>query len=399
MTIKIHKNPFKFRLIVCCAGTFMNDWSRWLDYQLQRLKPFIKSYLQDGQQLLNELKPIKLSPNDRIFTADAQAMYHNIDTKHAIKVISWLLDELAPNLPDDFPLEAIKPAMYHIMSNNIFQWGVLFFLQLLGTAMGTSAAVMWATLYFAYHEHHCLLPKYKLQLRYFKRFIDDLFVIWRWDGEETWSEFCADLNNFGILKWDINRPSMQVDFLDLTITINNGKLETKTFQKALNLYLYLPPSSAHPSNNIKSTVYGLVRRYYAQNTHRRDYIYFVKLLYRRLLARGWDADFIKPLIMKACEKAESPVEPTNQVDKGMEDDRLFFHIQSHPDDITAREIQSLYQTHCAETFQEYLGVERLTIAYSRPPNIGEQITEAKFFEAPGQSAADFMGEYKQGLAP
>ena len=35
MTAKIHKTPFKMRPIVTCCGTFLNDWSRWLNYQLQ----------------------------------------------------------------------------------------------------------------------------------------------------------------------------------------------------------------------------------------------------------------------------------------------------------------------------------------------------------------------------
>ena len=43
--------------------------------------------------------------------------------------------------------------------------------------MGTSAAVMWATLYFGYHKAHCLISKYKNNFLYFKRFIDDIFGI------------------------------------------------------------------------------------------------------------------------------------------------------------------------------------------------------------------------------
>jgi sulfur relay (sulfurtransferase) DsrC/TusE family protein len=62
MTYKIHKDPPKMRPIVCCSGTFMNDWSKWLDYQLQKLKPFVSSYLRDTQQLLDEMKQLEQLP-------------------------------------------------------------------------------------------------------------------------------------------------------------------------------------------------------------------------------------------------------------------------------------------------------------------------------------------------
>ena len=35
-TCKIHKNPWKMSPIICCAGTFMNYWSKWLDFWLQK---------------------------------------------------------------------------------------------------------------------------------------------------------------------------------------------------------------------------------------------------------------------------------------------------------------------------------------------------------------------------
>ena len=57
--------------------------------------------------------------------------------------------------------------MQIIVKNNLFEFGNLFFLQLLDTVMGTSAAVMWVTIYFAYHEVHTILPKYGHLLLYF----------------------------------------------------------------------------------------------------------------------------------------------------------------------------------------------------------------------------------------
>ncbi len=83
-----------------------------------------------------------------------------------------------------------------------------------------------------------------------------------------------------------NKPTKTLDSLDLTITIKGDKIKSKTYQKAMNLYLYLLPNSAHPRSYIKGTVFGLIRRYHTQNTHRLDYLHFIVLLYRQLMDRG-----------------------------------------------------------------------------------------------------------------
>ena len=400
MIMKVHKDPWKMRPIVCCAGTLMNDWSRWLDYQLQKLKHFVPTYLKDGEQLLNEVRELDLPPNAILFTADATAMYNNIDTDHALEVIGRWLDELEPDLPDDFPLEAVKYAMYYIMKYNVFGWGTLHLLQLVGTAMGTSSAVMWATMYYGYHEVHSLLPRYNSQLFYFKRYIDDIFGVWLMDGRDNWVQFCRDVNDFGILRWEIDEPSKSVNFLDLTLTIRGRRVETRTYQKKMNLYLYLPPSSAHPRSCIDGTIFGCVRRYFLQNTHRSDYVRFVVLLYRRLLARGWDRDYIKPVILRACSKMESIAR--SQPAKSREDkvdDLLFVHLQFHPEDISRRRLRHLYDATCGPVLESTIGARRIVVAYSRPPNIGEYVTQAELHEAPWATSHTVMGEFKQGLAP
>ena len=214
MTAKVHKDPWKMRRIACCVGTFMNDWSKWLDYWLQKLKCFVPTDVKDSQQIIDETKPLILPQSSLLFAADANSMYNNIETLHAAKVISWWLDDLEKKkkLPPKFPLEAVKDAMIMIMRNNIFEWGDMYFLQLLRTAMGTSAAVMWATIYFAYHEVHTLIPVHGVHLFYFKRFIDNIFGVWTGNVTTDWQAFCDDVNNFGVLTWDIeaNPPSRSV---------------------------------------------------------------------------------------------------------------------------------------------------------------------------------------------
>ena len=142
------------------------------------------------------------------------------------------------------------------MQNNIFGFGTLYFLQLIGSAMGTSSAVMFATIYFACHEVKCIQSKHGNNLPYNRRFIDDIIGIWIGNHTDEWEAYQADLNNFGILTWEVGPFSREVDFLDLTLRIEDGRIVSKTFQKPLNLYLYLPPSSSHPlaASRAQSTV-------------------------------------------------------------------------------------------------------------------------------------------------
>ena len=89
MSLKAHKNPWKMRPIVCCVGTFMNNLSCWLDHWLQKLRPFIPSYLKDGNQLLTIFKSLGLlPPGSLLFIADATSMYTNHNTGHTILVIT-----------------------------------------------------------------------------------------------------------------------------------------------------------------------------------------------------------------------------------------------------------------------------------------------------------------------
>ena len=132
-------------------------------------------------------------------------MYTNIDTNHALEMICKWLDKLSRDglLPRDFPLAAVKEAMALIMLNNVFEWGDLYFLQLLGTAMGTSVACMWATIYFGIHKNCTLLPQFSSYLVLYCRFIDDIFGIWIGNPNGlVWNQFKDYCNDFWLLKLD-----------------------------------------------------------------------------------------------------------------------------------------------------------------------------------------------------
>ena len=142
-----------------------------------------------------------------------------------------------------------------------------------------------------------------------------------------------------------------------------NKLNYTTYQKPSNLFLYIPPHSAHPKNTIKSLIYGLLKTYNRQNPNRTDFNKMGSLLYKRLRARGHHYEDLKEHFKVALHKLKkinyiknkstptmhtpsllhiftNPPKPTKS------ENQLFLHLQFHPKGISRRTIQNLYSENC-----------------------------------------------------
>ena len=148
------------------------------------------------------------------------------------------------------------------MTNNLFKFGDTYWKQLDGTAMGAPPAPAYATIYFAIHEI-TILRRFSHHLKFYRRYIDDAFAIWKSDPDpatdlSAWNAFKACLNSFGKLTWDVDDRHTSVNFMDLTITIEDTKLTTNIYEKPQNLYLYLPSASCHTPGILKGTIIGMI---------------------------------------------------------------------------------------------------------------------------------------------
>jgi hypothetical protein len=68
----------------------------------------------------------------------------------------------------------------------------------------------------------------------------------------------------------------------------------------MNLYLYIPPSSAHPPSCLKGLVMGEMRRYWLQNSPD-DFQAIITKFINRLLNRGHNITSIAPLLIEATK--------------------------------------------------------------------------------------------------
>jgi len=203
---------------------------------MKQLLYLIPSCIKDSMALLQQLDILELPPGAKLFTTDASSMYTNIDSTTGLGALSKLLRTHKESTDPSFPTEFVLTTMEIIMNNNIFMFGDTYWIQLKGTAMGTPAATLYSILTFGHHENENILNEFQHNILFYKRYIDDIFGIWRDTPCNNWEKFKSKLDQFGTLRWNVENPSNTTTFLDLELTINHQKIYTKTFQKPLNLY-------------------------------------------------------------------------------------------------------------------------------------------------------------------
>lgn len=275
-------------------------------------------------------------------------------------------------------MEVITAALNLVMHNIIFKFGDSFFEEISGCKMGMPVAFIYATLYYAYHERKMILPKYSANVTLLKRFVNDIIGIWVPNGDpDAWQNFKRDLS-YGTLTWDPEDLTKKVNFLDLTMTMNSERrIETRTYQKAMHVYVYLPPHSAHPPSVIRVMVYGLLRKYKEQNTHRKHYIEIAVLIFQRLVARGWDRALLQSIFKDATERLEimqpSKLQERKKIDDNQRRRQIFIHTEYHRGGMPRKEIRQAFRATCGDAFRNLetedggmMQIEETIIAYCIP---------------------------------
>jgi hypothetical protein len=318
-------------------------------------------------------------------------------------------------------LEAITIVMKH----NVFQFDDTFWLQLTGTAMGTSLACIYATIYYSYHEETSILPQYAHSrnnvrtlmpeplmpepmftdppLLLHARLIDDAIQVWDaaklpTDLLAAFSQSMATTLKFGTLDWEVDEPSHMVNVLNLTITIQpTGQITTTTFVKPMNLHLYNPPKSAHPHGVLKSLIFGVLQRYWLQNTFRHDFVRISADFYKHLLNRGYTPVQLTPIFeeaaatrqskrLRAAQKGEALWNTANTTPT----DDLFLHWDYHPRNIGRSAIRQIFVDTLAQPLANAnVTFDKLTIAYSTPRNLGQCLTKTQLWEHPSAKVSMF----------
>jgi hypothetical protein len=395
---KIHKTPWSTRPIVSVSGSLLEGLGKWCDVQLQNIcrnLPYIfrsaycvKSAIEELQANNPSLIGVKL------FTADAVSMYTNIDTVHALESIHTFLTETRPDIPahHNIDVKTLVNILELIMTNTVFKFGDTFWIQESGTAMGSPAAPMYATLYFLIHEIS-MVTRYPSLILY-GRYIDDIFGIWMTDETPattlaTFDQFKSECSSYGSLRWEFDTLSESVTFLDITIYIDKGTIVVRPYEKHLNLYLYIPPRSAHPPHGLHSLISGRITHIQRITTCKKVFRLYLNKLRTRLLSRGYSDAQILPAFVTAIQKPPYKTQQP-QPNRSLHTPCVFLHYQHHPGNVPAKKIQhllseTLLQPEHDDAFKDLHGstgnkinLDKITICHHRPKNLGHFLSPRKF---------------------
>ena len=177
--------------------------------------------------------------------------------------------------------------------------------------------VVFANIYLAMLELECfdicnLNPEYTPVLLY-RRFVDDKIGIF--SNRKSGTIFMDNFNNLRpnfiqdtFEMSDISGIFMDLEFFKGPRFFLTGYFDTKTYQKPMNSYLYIPPFSAHSKINYSAVILSQLKNYCMYCSSPADYLSLKRVYYDRLLARGYTP---KDLI----ELFELPLDRQNLRDK------------------------------------------------------------------------------------
>ena len=151
------------------------------------------------------------------------------------------------------------------------------FLQVIGTAIGIRPATSYANIFMAKMDKIAenLAAQFSEgihPIRIWKRFLDDIFIIWTGSIEKLHS-FLKELNTIHpSIKFTMSHtkpednqecdcpPQPSIPFLDTSISILDDQISVDLYRKPTDRCQYLLPSSCHPAHVTENIPFSLAYR-------------------------------------------------------------------------------------------------------------------------------------------
>ena len=135
------------------------------------------------------------------------------------------------------------------------------FLQTDGTAQEPHMQCSYSDIAMAHFDIRA--ENYDLKPTVWKRFRDDVFSVWTHDVNTlpAFLDYLNNVDNTGKIEFTMQIGNDNgLEFLDLKLKIQNGKISVDVYSKPTNSFTYVMPSTCYPRKNIKNVPRGIALR-------------------------------------------------------------------------------------------------------------------------------------------
>ena len=265
---------------------------------------------------------------------DVTSLYTNIDHEEGAQACYEKLEERSNKT---IPSKTLKSLIMLVLKCTAFKFGSKIYEQVKGTCMGTPMAPNYANLFMDKFENEFIKEyarKTGLRPLVWFRYIDDVFFIWS-HGSESLDDFIAFNQSFSKekgmrsqIRFEVNKSSNEVNFLDTKITIENGHLITNLYTKPTDAFLYLNTKSNHPKHiktNIPKGQFIRVRRICSKHT---DFLRNCAILSTFFEKRGYNSKELKKTIQEISKIPRTSL--LDETQKSKTDQQSIFVCDWHP---------------------------------------------------------------------
>jgi hypothetical protein len=216
----------------------------FVDVHTKHLVPELPAYLQDTPDLLRQFETLKESslPHGSFpVSIDVVGLYTNIPHKDGMQCMEEALEKRKDKTVRTSLLISL---LDHVLKENIFEFNGGLYLQKLGTAIGTRVAPTYANLFMAMIDEkikECATERNFNWIFFYKRFIDDIFVIWT-GSKGRFLEFMEKFNTLHpTIKFtcEFDYEQKSTTFLDTKIKIEDNAIVTDLYRKETDRVQYL----------------------------------------------------------------------------------------------------------------------------------------------------------------
>ena len=156
--------------------------------------------------------------------------------------------------------------------------------------MGSKCAPSVACVYMGdfEREHLSNLPTHQPKPLIWPRYIDDIFAIWP-NGKDSLLKFNSWLNSrHPKIQFTCVYSDTSVDFLDTTVKLENGSLQTELFIKPTSSLSYLQRNSCHPTHVFQALPYGEFLRVRRNCSTLDSFDHFSDIILEAFIQRGYE---------------------------------------------------------------------------------------------------------------